>query len=60
MKTRILKNLIQRSILICFDEKLLEDELNYLRNIFIIANEHTPKLANNIIKKELEKNNSDR
>ena len=29
-----LKNLIQRSISICSNEKLLEDELNYLRNVF--------------------------
>ena len=28
-----LKNLIQRSILICSNEKLLEDELNYLRKV---------------------------
>ena len=42
-----LKNLIQRSISICSNEKLREDELNYLRNVFIK------------VKIELEKNSSD-
>ena len=51
-KQGTLKNLIQRSISICSDEKLLEDELNYLRNM--LSND-----CNSIIKIELEKNSSD-
>ena len=47
MKQGSLKNLIQRSISICSNEKLREDELNYLRNVFIK------------VKIELEKNSSD-
>ena len=35
-----LKNLIQRSISICSNEKLLEDELNFLRNLFIKVNDY--------------------
>ena len=55
-----LKNLIQRSISICFSEdELLEDELNYLRNVFIKVNDYPLKLVNSIIKIELEKNSSD-
>ena len=54
-----LKNLIQRSISICSNEELLEDELNYLRNVFIKVNDYPPKLVNSIIKIELEKNSSD-
>ena len=55
-----LKNLIQRSISICFNEdELLEDELNYLRNVFIKVNDYPLKLVNSIIKIELEKNSSD-
>ena len=54
-----LKNLIQRSISICSNEKLLEDELNYLRNVFIKVNDYPPKLVNSMIKIELEKNSSD-
>ena len=51
-----LKNLIQRSISICSNEKLREDELNYLRNVFIKVNDYPPKLVNSMIKIELEKN----
>ena len=54
-----LKNLIQRSISICSNEKLREDELNYLRNVFIKVNDYPPKLVNSMIKIELEKNSSD-
>ena len=54
-----LKNLIQRSILICSNEKLLQDELNYLKNVFIKVNDYQPKLVNSIIKIELEKNSND-
>ena len=50
-----LKNLIQRSISICSNEKLREDELNYLRNVFIKVNDYPPKLVNSMIKIELEK-----
>ena len=50
-----LKSLIQRSISICSNEKLLEDELNYLRNVFIKVNYYPPKLVNSMIKIELEK-----
>ena len=47
------KNLIQRSILICSNEKLLEDELTSLRSVFIKVNDHPSKLVNSIIKTEL-------
>ena len=53
------KNLIQRSILICSNEKLLEDELTSLRSVFIKVNDHPSKLVNSIIKTEPEKNSSD-
>ena len=53
------KNLIQRSISICSNENLREDELNYLRNVFIKVNDYPPKLVNSMIKIELEKNSSD-
>ena len=53
------ENLIQRSISIRSNAKLLEDELNYLRNVFIKVNDYPPKLVNSIIKIELEKNSSD-
>ena len=58
-KRRPLKNLIQRSISICSNENLLEDELNYLRNVLTKVNDYPPKLVNSIIKIELEKNSSD-
>ena len=54
-----LNNLIQRSFLICSNEKLLEDELSYLKNVFIEVNDYTPKIVNSIIKTEPEKNGSD-
>ena len=57
-KQETLENLIQRLISIFSDYKLLEDELNYLRNVFIKINAYPPKLVNNIIKIELEKKNS--
>ena len=53
------KNLIQRSISICSNENLCEDELNDLRNVFIKVNDYPPKLVNSMIKIELEKNSSD-
>ena len=56
MKRGLLKNLIQRSFPICSNEKLLADELNYLRNVFIKGNDYPPKLVNSMIKIELEKN----
>ena len=56
MKRGLLKNLIQRSFSICSNEKLLADELNYLRNVFIKGNDYPPKLVNSMIKIELEKN----
>ena len=45
--------------MICSNEKLLEDELNYLGNVFIKVNDYPPKLVNGIIEIELEKNGSD-
>ena len=45
--------------MICFNEKLVEDELNYLRNVFIKVNNYPPELVNSIIKIELGKNSSD-
>ena len=54
-----LKNLIQRSISICSNKKLLEDELTYLRNVFIKVIDYPPKLVNSATKTELEKNSSD-
>ena len=44
---------------ICSNKKLLEDELNYLRNAFIKVNDYRPKLVNSMIKIELERNSSD-
>ena len=44
-----LKYLIQRSISFRSNEKLLEDELNYLRNVFIKVNNYPSKLVNGII-----------
>ena len=58
-KRGALKNLIQRSILICSNGELLEDGLNYLGNVFIKVNDYPPKLINSIIKIELEKDSSD-
>ena len=58
-KRGTLKNLIQKSISICSDDKLSGDELHYLRNVFIKINDYPPKLVNNIIKIELEQNGSD-
>ena len=58
-KRGALKNLIQRSILICSNGELLEDGLNYLGNVFIKVNDYPPKLVNSIIKIELEKDSSD-
>ena len=53
-----LKNLIQRSTWICSNEKLFEDELKYLKNVFIKVKDYPQKLVNSIIKIELEKNSS--
>ena len=58
MEMGSLKNLIQRSISICSNKKLLEDELN-LRNVFIKVIDYPPKLVNSATKTELEKNSSD-
>ena len=58
-KRESLKNLIQRSVLICSNEKLLEHELNHLRNMFIKVNDYQPKLVNSMRKIELGKNRSD-
>ena len=44
-----LKYLIQRSIPFRSNEKLLEDELNYLRNVFIKVNNYPSKLVSGII-----------
>ena len=54
-----LNNLTQRSVSICSNEKLLEDELNYLRNAFIKVNDYPLKLVNSIMKLEQEKNSCD-
>ena len=59
MEMGSLKNLIQRSISICSNKKLLEDELNYLRNVFIKVIDYPPKLVNSATKTELGKNSSD-
>ena len=40
------------------NEKLLEDELNYLRNVFIEVNDYLPKLVNSTLKIELKQNSS--
>ena len=42
-----------------FQWKILEDELNYVGNVFIKVNDYPPKLVNGIIEIELEKNGSD-
>ena len=44
-----LKYLIQRSISFRSKEKLIEDELNYLRNVFIKVNNYPSRLVNGII-----------
>ena len=53
METRNIK------ISICRNDKLLEDELNYVRNVFIKRNDYPPKLLNSIKKIPPEKNISD-
>ena len=42
-----------------FQWKILEDELNYLGNVFIKVNDYPPKLVNSIIEIELQKNGGD-
>ena len=44
-----LRNLIQRLILICSNQKLLKDKLDYPRDVFIETNVYPPYLANSII-----------
>ena len=55
-KRGTLKNLISRSISISSNDKLPEDEFNYVRNMFIKIKDYPPKLVNSIIKVKLEKN----
>ena len=42
-----------------FQWKILEDELNYVGNVFIKVNDYPPKLVNSIIEIELQKNGGD-
>ena len=58
METGIIKESDSRLILICSNEKLREDELDYLQNVFIKETNYLPKLVNSMIKIELEKNSS--
>ena len=42
----------QRSTSICMNQKLVKDELNYLRDVSINGNNYPPHLVQNIIKHE--------
>ena len=57
-KIGTLRSLIKRSVIICSNQKLLEKELNYLRNVFCRINNYPLKLVNDVIKKESEKTNN--
>ena len=56
-KIGALKNLVKKSITICFDQQLLQKELDYLRKVFVGKHDYPSKTVKNIIRNELEKEN---
>ena len=56
-KIGALKNLVKKSITICFDQQLLQKELDYLRKVFVEKHDYPSKTVKNIIRNELEKEN---
>ena len=56
-KIGTLKNLVNISTIICFDQHLLRIELDHLRKVFVEINDYPSKAVENIIKNELEKGN---
>lgn len=56
-KIGTLKNLIQRSILICSNEILLEKEINRLRTVFTKINDYSTRVVNNVTNDDLQKLN---
>ena len=53
-----LRNLIQRSIMICSNKYLLEKEIDHLRNVFVKINDFPYKVVNDIMNEELKKKNN--
>ena len=58
-KIGTLKNLVNRSIIICSDQHLLRIELDHLRKVFVEINDCPSKTVENIIKIQLEQENFD-
>ena len=56
-KIDTLKNLVKRSIIICFDQDLLQKEVDYLRKVFVKINDYLTITLENIIENELQKEN---
>lgn len=56
-KIGTLRNLIQRSILICSNEILLEKETNRLRTVFTKINDYSTRVVNNVTNDDLQKLN---
>ena len=56
-KIGALKNLVKKSITICFDQQLLQKELEYLRKVFVEKHDYPSQTVKNIIRNELEKEN---
>ena len=57
-KIGILKNLVERSsIFICSDQHLSQNEVDYLRKVFVKINNYPSKTVENVIKNELQKEN---
>ena len=56
-KIGALKNLVKKSITICFDQQLLQKELDYLRKVFVEKHDYPSETVKNIIRNELEKEN---
>ena len=56
-KIGTLKNLVKRSMNICSDQHLLQEEFDYLRKVFVEINDYNFKTVENIIKNELGKEN---
>ena len=51
----VIQNFIQIQILICFHQKSLHDELDYLKKFFIKINDYSHNLVNDVKKLELER-----
>ena len=56
-KIGTLKNLVKRSIIICSDQHLLQEGLDYFRKIYVEINDYPSKTVENMIKNELGKEN---